>query len=152
MDKWLNKKEFAKGFEPYNDEETQVWVISRIKKLPAEIVKMAIRLSDLDFIKYVRICEDTLAASSENYPNRPKVPITKMNHETAIGIQIIYSTEYKTINFFDINSPKKGFGSKMVEAVFQDFSHNWQPAVAMDWSNGFWDRMKEKYRKGEWIL
>lgn len=75
-----------------------------------------------------------------------------MNHETAIGIQIIYSTEYKTINFFDINSPKKGFGGKMVDAIFQDFSHDWQPAVAMDWSNGFWDRMKKKYRKDEWIL
>jgi len=40
----------------------------------------------------------------------------------------------------------------MVDAVFKDFSHDWQPAVAMDWSNGFWDRMKEKYRKDAWIL
>lgn len=50
MDKWLNKKEFAKVFEPYNEKGTQIWVISRIKKLPAEIVKMATRLADLDFI------------------------------------------------------------------------------------------------------
>jgi len=106
----------------------------------------------LDFINYIRICDETLAASSENYPNRPKVPITNMNHETAIGIQIIYSTEYKTINFFNINSPQKGFGGKMTEAVFEDFSKDWQPAVAMDWSNGFWDKMKEKHRKGEWIM
>jgi hypothetical protein len=113
---------------------------------------MTIRLAKLDFINYIRICDETLAASSENYPNRPKVPITNMNHETAIGIQIIYSTEYKTINFFDINSPKKGFGGKMAEAVFEDFSKDCQPAVAMDWSNGFWDKMEEKHRKGEWIM
>ena len=151
MVKWLNKKEFEKAFAPYNERGTQIWVISRIKKLPNEIVKMAMRLADLEFINYVRVCDETLAASSENYPNRPKVPITDMNHVTAIGIQILYSTEYRIINFFDINSPKKGFGGKMVNAVFQDFSHDWQPAVAMDWSNGFWDKMKEKYRKDEWV-
>lgn len=52
-----------------------------------------------------------------------------MNYETAIGIQIIYSTEYMTINFYDINSPEKGFGGKMVDAVFQNFSEDWQPAL-----------------------
>jgi hypothetical protein len=152
MENWLNKNEFTKVFEPYSEKGVQIWVVTRIKKLPAVIVKMATLLADLDFIKCVRICNETLAASSENYPNRPKVPITNMNHETAIGIQIIYSTKYKTIDFFDINAPKKGFGGKMVDAVFQGLPHDWLPAVAMDWSNGFWDRMKEKYRKNEWIL
>jgi hypothetical protein len=37
MDKWLNKKEFIKMFEPFNEKGTQIWVISRIKKLPHEI-------------------------------------------------------------------------------------------------------------------
>ena len=152
MGKYLNKKEFEKIIAPYIENGTQIWVISRVKKLPAEIVKMATRLAGLDFINYVRICDETLAASSENFPNRPKVPITNMNHETAIGIQIIYNMDYKTINFYDINSPKKGFGGKMVDAVFKNLSDDWQPAVAMDWSNGFWYRIKEKYRKGEWIM
>lgn len=152
MEKWLNKKKFEKEFAPFVENGTQIWVVSRVKKLPAEIVKMAIRLAQLDFINYVRICDETLAASNENYPNRPKVPITKMNHETAIGIQIIYSIKYKTINFFDINSPKKGYGGKMVDAVFDGFSKSWAPAVAMDWSNGFWNKMKEKYRKDEWVF
>lgn len=150
--KWIKRKEFEKMFAPFNDNGTQIWVIARVKKLPLEIVNMAVRLAHLDFINYVRVCDETLAASSENYPKRPKVPITTMNHETSIGIQVIYSMEYQTINFFDINSPIKGFGSKMVDAVFQDFSNEWQPAVAMDWSNGFWDKMKEKYRPGEWVL
>jgi hypothetical protein len=152
MNRWLNKKEFEAYFIPLNNKGTQVWVISKVKRLPTEIVKMAVRLAELDFINYVRICDETLAASSENYSKRPKVPITKVDYETAIGIQIIYSTYYKTINFFDINSPKKGFGGKMVNTVFNDFSKDWQPAVVMDWSNGFWDKMKEKYRQGEWVI
>jgi hypothetical protein len=152
MVKWVKRKEFEKMFAPFNDNGTQIWVIARVKKLPAEMVNMAVRLANIDFINYVRICDETLAASSENYPKRPKVPLTYMNHETAIGIKILYHTKYKTIDFTDINSPKKGFGGKMVKAVFQDFSKDWQPAVVMDWSNGFWDRMKEKYRPEEWVL
>jgi len=64
-------------------------------------------LAALDFIKYVRIDDTTLAASSENYPKRPKVPVTLMNHATATGIEILYDIPYQTINFYDINSPKK---------------------------------------------
>lgn len=63
---------------------------------------------------------------------------------------VIYNC--KTLNFFDINSPVKGNGSKMVAAVFKDFSMDWQPTVVMDWSNGFWDKMKKKYRNRDWLL
>ena len=147
----MKRKEFEKLFIPLNKSGKQIWVISRVKELPKEIVKMAINLASLDFIKYVRICDETLAASSENYPKRPKVPITHMNHETAIGIQIIYHPTLKSIDFFDINSPVKGCGSKMVEAVFKDFPKDWQPVVVMDWSNGFWNKMKEKYSYLNWL-
>ena len=152
MKKWIGRGEFEKIFAPYNKKSTQIWIITRVKKLPVEIIDMAIRLADLEFIKYVRICDETLSASSENYSKRPKVPITNMNHETAIGVRILYSTVYKTIDFFDINSPVKGNGSKMVDAILNDFPVDWQPAVVMDWSNGFWDKMKEKYNKIEWIM
>jgi len=152
MKKWNGRGEFEKIFAPYNKKSTQIWIITRVKKLPVEIIDMAIRLADLEFIKYVRICDETLSASSENYSKRPKVPITNMNHETAIGVRILYSIVYKTIDFFDINSPVKGNGSKMVDAILNDFPVDWQPAVVMDWSNGFWDKMKEKYNKIEWIM
>ena len=122
---------------PLTNKGKQIWVISKVKRLPVEIVEMALRLADLDFIKYVRICDETLAASSENYPKRPKVPITNMNHQTAIGIQILYSLSHKYINFYDINSPIKGNGSKMVDAILKDFPKDWHPTVVMDCSNGF---------------
>ncbi len=152
MKTWIKRKEFEKLFFKYNDIGKQIWVITRIKELPVEILNMAIRLAELDFINYIRICDETLAASSENYPKRPKVPVTHMNHDTATGVQILYSPSYKTIDFFDINSPVKGNGSKMVDAILKDFPKGWQPAVVMDWSNGFWDKMKEKYNSLKWIM
>jgi hypothetical protein len=148
----MKRKEFDKLFLRSNESGTQVWVITRVKELPDAIVQMAFNLAQLDFIKYVRICDETLAASSENYPNRPKVPITNMNHETAIGIQILYGTKYNIIDFYDINSPIKGNGSKMVDAVLKDFPKDWQPAVIMDWSNGFWEKMEKKYDNLDWMM
>lgn len=151
MKKWLKKKEFNSLFLPYSANGKQIWVITRIKQLPAEIVNMAINLAELDFIKYVRICDETLSASSENYPKRPKIPITLVNHETAIGIQILYNTKHKYVDFFDINSPVKGNGSKMVNAILKDFPNDWQPTVTMDWSDGFWKKMAKKHNNLNWI-
>lgn len=148
----MKRKEFEKKFLTYNENGKKVWVITKVKELPPEIVAMAKNLADLDFIKFVRVSDESLSASSENYPNRPKVPITHMNHDTAIGIQILYSTKYKTIDFFDINSPVKGNGSKMVDAILKDLPKDWQPAVVMDWSDGFWDKMKKKYKNIEWLM
>jgi len=39
----------------------------------------------------------------------------------------------------------------MVDAILKDFPKDWQPTVVMDWRNGFWDRMKEKYNELNWI-
>lgn len=147
----VKRKEFEKMFMPFNESGKQIWVISRVKELPFPIVKMALNLAGLDFINFINISDEALAASSQNYPNRPKVPITKVDHETAIGIQILYSLSYKYIDFFDINSPIKGNGSKMVEAIFKDFPTDWDASVVMDWSNGFWDKMAKKYNTIKWL-
>lgn len=151
MTEWIRRNDFEETFLPLTSKGKQVHVISRVKQLRYEIVAIALRLADLDFIKYIRICDETLAASSENYPNRPKVPITNPDHETATGVQILYSLSYRYINFFEINSPIKGNGSKMVDAILTDFPAHWHPTVVMDWSNGFWDKMKEKYNHLDWI-
>jgi len=148
----FSRKELEQLFLPYNEKGKQIWVITKVKKLPGEIVNMALRLAELDFISYIRICNKTLAASSENYHKRPKVPVTIMNHPTAIGIQILYNVESKYIDFFDINSPEKGNGSKMVDAVLTNFPLNWQATVVMDLSNGFWNRMKQKHPECNWMM
>jgi len=148
----ITRKEFNKVFKPYNDQGKQIWVVTGVNELDDLIVKMAINLAELDFIKYVRICDKYLAASSENYPKRPKVPVTIDGHQSAFGIEIIYHLHYKIVDFYSINSPVKGYGGKMVEAIMSDLPHDWQPSVTMDWSNGFWDKMAEKYPEYDWML
>ena len=87
MNKLIKRKEFEKMFSIFNETGKQIWVITKVKELPIGIVNMALKLAELDFIKYIRISDDSLSASSENYPNRLKVPITHMNHPTATGIK-----------------------------------------------------------------
>lgn len=147
----ISRKEFEAMFAPYRDSGTEIWVITKIKELPMEVIRFAINLAELDFIKFVRIDGDMVSASSENFPNRPKVPLVQTNHATAIGIELLYNADYWTLDFFSINSPVKGCGVKMVDAVFIGFPSDWSPVVIMDWSDGFWDKMKEKYKHLDWM-
>lgn len=148
----IHRKEFSQIFQDYQNKGTQIWVVSKVKELDHIVVKMAIQLAKLEFINYIRICDQYLAASSENHTNKPKVPITDDGHESAIGIEIIYHLEIKTIDFYSINSPIKGHGGRMVKAIMSELPLDWQPAVIMDWSNGFWDKMEQKHNQHKWML
>jgi hypothetical protein len=46
-----------------------------------------------------------------------------------------------------MNSPIKGYGSKMVDAVIGALPEDWSAVVVMDWSSGFWEKMSKKYNK-----
>jgi len=46
-----------------------------------------------------------------------------------------------------MNSAIKGYGSKMVDAVISALPEDWSAVVVMDWSRGFWDKMREKHRQ-----
>ncbi|MGC9355884.1 MAG: hypothetical protein ACP5D9_18700 [Mariniphaga sp.] len=50
MTKWLKRKDFEQTFLPLTSKGKQIHVIARVKQLPPEIVEMALRLADLDFI------------------------------------------------------------------------------------------------------
>jgi hypothetical protein len=149
--KMIKRKEFEALFLPHIQSGTQIWVINKIKELPIEVIQFALNLADLEFIKYVRIDAESLAASSENHPKRPQVPFVQMNHPTATCIEVLYSPEYKTVDFYEINSPTKGNGGKMADAILKDFPEGWRPVVFIDWSDGFWDQMKERYKDLDWI-
>ena len=149
--KLVKRKEIENLLLPIIKTGTDIWIIHRIKELPIEIVNMAINLSKLDFIKYIKLTDTEIAASSEIKGTKAKNPITTPTHPTAIGITILFDFYYKLIDFYEINSPIKGNGSKMVDAVFTDFPKDWQATVVMDWSDGFWGKMQKKYKKIDWL-
>lgn len=104
-------------------------------------------MAEIDIIKYITIAKDYVKASSEITTGRSKIPITKVDHPTAVGVSLILELGYNVIQFYEMNSPVKGYGSKMVDAVIGALPEDWSAVVVMDWSGGFWDKMREKYDK-----
>jgi hypothetical protein len=117
------------------------------KSVHQVVEHIARNLAEIDIIKYITISKDYIKASSEITSGQNKLPITKIDHPTAVGVSLILELDYKVIQFYEMNSPVKGYGSKMVDAVIEALPEDWSAVVVMDWSGGFWDKMREKYDK-----
>jgi hypothetical protein len=104
-------------------------------------------LADIDIIQHITISDNYIKASSEITTGRTKMPITTIDHPTAVGVSLLLELDNKVIQFYEINSPVKGYGSKMVNAVIRALPEDWSAVVVMDWSSGFWEKMREKHRK-----
>ena len=53
----------------------------------------------------------------------------------------------KRAKFYEITSAVKGYGEKIVHAVMDSIPADWDAFVIMDYSDGFWEKMIEKYDK-----
>lgn len=126
---------------------SKIRVIKKNKLIHPVVENIAVNLAELDIIQYVTISADFLRASSEITVGRNKIPITNIDHSTAVGVSLLLELDYKVVQFYEMNSPVKGYGSKMVDAVIRALPEDWSAAVVMDWSGGFWDKMREKHSK-----
>jgi hypothetical protein len=148
-----NNKELLKTLlKDVNTESCSVWALTRVKAIEPIAEQCVRELIKLEPIKYIRISADSIIASSEISGGRIRNPITTPFHNTAIGIHIVFSFRYKTLEFYEINSSIKGWGGKMVEATIKNLPAEWQPTLVFDYSNGFWEKMKIKYDNLKWIF
>jgi hypothetical protein len=116
-----------------------------VKEIHPVVKDIVNALGKLQFIRFIRVSPDCLQASNEITQGRIKIPITKPGHPTAIGVHLIIDLDYKEIQFFEITSAVKGCGGKMAGAALNALPKDWKGFVVMDWSRGFWTKMKSKY-------
>jgi hypothetical protein len=147
----MKRKAFEQLFANHINNGKEVWIPARVRELPDIVVQIACNLLALEFIKYMRIDDEKLIASSEYTGTRVKMPITRTHHDTAIGIEIYHRADFETIDFSEINSPITGCGSAMVDAVLKNFPADWTASV-FDYSGGFWDKIKDKYAHIKWLI
>lgn len=140
----MRKKKFN-IFNLFKD-KAEITISAAVKEIHPVAENIASNLATLDFINFIRITPDNLLASSELTEGRFKMPITRPDHPTAIGVQLIIDKAFKDVQFYEINSSVQGGGGKMVDAVMIALPEDWKAAVVMDWSQGFWERMQEKYK------
>lgn len=126
--------------------KVKITVSKKVKEIHPVVKDIIENLAELEFIHFIRLSPEYLQASNELTEGRVKIPVTKPEHPTAIGVYLIIDIAYKDIQFYEITSVIKGCGGKMVDAVLKALPKGWNGVVVMDWSNGFWDKMAEKYK------
>lgn len=127
-------------------DKVTIKISSKVKFLHPVVESIVFKLANLYFIHFIRIIPENIRASSELTEGRFKIPITKPDHPTAVGVHLIIDEAFKDIQFYEITSSVKGCGGKMVEAVMNALPADWKAAIVMDWSQGFWEKMQGKYK------
>lgn len=139
------KNKSVRGFEELGT-KVKITVSKKVKEIHPVVKDIVENLAELEFIHFIRVSPEYLQASNEVTEGRIKIPVTKPEHPTAIGVHLIIDIAYKDIQFYEITSAIKGCGGKMVDAVLKALPKDWNGVVVMDWSHGFWDKMKEKHK------
>jgi len=123
-----------------------IFVASNVKIIPPVVDSIVTNLCKIDLINYARVTKEDIYASNEiKIIGRTKMPVSTPGHPSAVGVHLILDFIFGGIQFFEITSVSKGYGEKMVKAVVTAIPDNWEAAVVMDYSEGFWDKMSEKY-------
>jgi len=123
-----------------------IFVATNVKSIHPVVDRIVTSLCKIDLINYVRVTKEDIYASNEiKIVGRTKMPVSTPGHPSVIGVHLILDFIFDGIQFFEITSAVKGYGEKMVKAVVTAIPDDWKAAVVMDWSDGFWDRMSEKY-------
>ena len=121
-------------------------VSKRAQPLHPVVKEIADNLADIDVIRFIRVTSGFLQASSEACRARMR-PVATPGHPTAVGLSLILEEDREEIQFYEITSAVKGYGSRMVEAVLNALPKKWKAVVAMDWSGGFWKVMRRRHRR-----
>jgi len=123
-----------------------IFVASNVKSIHPVVDRIVKNLCKIDLINYVRVSKEDIYASNEiKIIGRTKMPVSTPDHPSAVGVHLIVDFIFDGIQFFEITSAAKGYGEKMVNAVVTAIPDDWEAAVVMDYSGGFWNRMSEKY-------
>jgi hypothetical protein len=125
-----------------------IFVATNVKNIHPIVDRIVTNLCEIDLINYVRVAKEDIYASNEiKTIGRTKTPVSTPGHPSAVGVHLILDFNLDGIQFFEITSAVKGYGEKMVKAVVTAIPDDWEAVVVMDYSDGFWDQMSEKYDK-----
>jgi len=123
----------------------RIFKATNVRKVNPVALDIAESLSHIDAFNYIKIYNDRLCASNQLSTDKKKHPVTSMDQEGIIGVELLIDPAIATIQFYSLASSVKGYGRKIVDAVVRGTPDDWNLAVVMDWSGGFWKRMLEEY-------
>lgn len=134
-----------------NVEGKEIWALKKIKTVDPIVMNCVRELSKIEPLKFIKITVDGILASNITEGDMGRKPIAEPFHSAAIGVHLIYDFQYKTMEFYEINSAAKGWGDKIVGAALRTLPYDWHPTIVMDYSDGFWEKMRSKYNSFDWL-
>jgi hypothetical protein len=107
--------------------------------------RLAMSLAQIPELRYIKIFPERLTASNALSQDGKKNPVVEVGAEGIVGVELLIDQSEQVVQFYALTSAIKGCGRKMVEAVIKATPEDWQLAVVMDWSRGFWPKMAQKH-------
>ena len=107
--------------------------------------RLATSLAQIPELRYIKIFPERLTASNVLSQDGKKNPVVEIGADGIVGVELLIDQSEKVVQFYALTSVIKGCGRKMVEAVIKATPEDWQLAVVMDWSGGFWPKMAQEY-------
>jgi hypothetical protein len=123
----------------------KVFKATNVKNIHPVYLSLAESLSGVNLLRFIKIYTDRICASTVLSNDGKKEPLVETNRGDLVGVELLVDPAFKTVQFFSIVSYKKGSGRKIVAAVVDATPEDWLLAVAMDWSGGFWEKMRGEY-------
>lgn len=118
---------------------------SNVKKVHPIFNQISEELSNIDALSYIKIYNGRIIASNVLSKNGKKEPIVLIGEPNIVGVELLIDVPNKVIQFYSITSSIKGCGEEMVSSVFNAVPEEWKIVIVMDWSDGFWQVMMERY-------
>lgn len=84
------------------ENKAKITVSTKVKEIHPVVKEIVDNLAKIDSINFIRVLPEYLQASSEVTEGRFKIPITKPEHLTAIGVYLIIDIVHKDIQFFQM--------------------------------------------------
>ncbi len=142
------------------NKQTRIWrgevsngktiiVSQKMKDIPPIYDRIVRNLVQIEVIQFIKVRPDFLAASNK-IKGGSRDPVAEPHHPTAIGVSLLLDFRLKVLQFYEITAARKGYGQKMVAAVLDGLTQDWNVRIVMDWSSGFWEKMKAEYPEANW--
>ena len=116
-----------------------------VRRIDPIFQDLAVGLARIPELRYIKIFPERLTASNILSQDGKKNPVVKVGAEGLVGVELLVDESTKVVQLYALTSAVKGCGRKMVEAVIVATPEDWQLAVVMDWSGGFWRKMAEEH-------
>ena len=131
--------------------DQEIWALKKIRHLDPVVKNVVKNLADLKELRYIKIKTHSIQASTELDPDKQKRPNTALYHESASSIHIVFDFDKKTMEFFEINSNIKDFGTTLISSALTNFSNDWKAVVVFNYNPEFWKKVMAKHPSIQWL-